>query len=59
MIEPKGKPHPSGRPIHERIVKGNPIWRIPDTMPNVPRLRIEKQDIEAVGFVHFPSFDDE
>jgi hypothetical protein len=60
MMEPKGRPHPSGRPIHERIVKGNPIWRIPDTVPNVPRLREDRIQTEAIGFVHhFPCDDNE
>lgn len=51
-MQPKGRPHPSGRPIHERIVKSHSRWRIPDTEPNVPRLREEKRNVEAIGFLH-------
>lgn len=52
MMQPKGRPHPSGRPIHRRVVKGRPIWRIPDTEPNVPRLREERIDTNCIGFLH-------
>lgn len=50
-MTPKGTPHPSGRPIRPRIVKGKSIWRIPDTESNVPRLR-RSERVEAIGFVH-------
>jgi hypothetical protein len=53
-MQPKGRPHPSGRPIRERRIKGRPMWRIPDVEPNVPRLRQEKRDLNCIGFVHFP-----
>lgn len=49
---PKGRPHPSGRPIRPRIIKGRQIWRIPDTEPNVPRLREERVDTNCIGFLH-------
>jgi hypothetical protein len=49
--ERKGEPHPSGRPIHKSSKVGRSIWRIPDSEPNVPRLR--QRDLKpAVGFVH-------
>lgn len=50
-MTPKGKPHPSGRPIHHPKIGIRSIWRIPDTEPNVPRLRRSEQ-VEAIGFVH-------
>jgi hypothetical protein len=51
-MTPKGRPHPSGRPIRIHLVKGRSIWRIPDTEPNVPRLRPQRQTVEAIGFIH-------
>jgi hypothetical protein len=43
-------PHPSGRPIREREVKGRTIWRVPDHGPVIPRLQKENERIEAIGF---------
>lgn len=51
-MQPKGAPHPSGRPIRPHVVKGRQIWRIPETEPNVPRLREMKRDLDCVGFLH-------
>jgi len=48
---PKG-PHPSGRPIHGRIIKGRPIWRVPDSESNIPRLRAVRQNLNCIGFIH-------
>jgi hypothetical protein len=43
-------PHPSGRPIREREVKGRTIWRVPDHGPVIPRLQKENERTEAIGF---------
>jgi hypothetical protein len=52
VTEPKGRPHPSGRPVHERIVKGHPILRVSEQL--VSRLREPaKGCVEAIGFMHF------
>lgn len=51
-MTPKGRPHPSGRPIRPHIVKGRSIWRIPDIESNVPRLREKKRDLDCIGFLH-------
>lgn len=44
------KPHPSGRPRRQPERKSRPIWRIPDTEPNVPRLRKGYEQTRAIGF---------
>lgn len=54
MQWPKGRPHPSGRPVRKTEVKGRPMWRIPDSESNVPRLRVKKNDLDCVGFIQFP-----
>jgi hypothetical protein len=51
-VTPKGRPHPSGRPIHHPKVGVRSIWRIPDMESNVPRLRPQGGTVEAIGFVH-------
>lgn len=59
-MRPKGNPHPSGRPIRPRIVKGRSIWRVPESEAVTPRLRPQRQSVEAIGFVHdFERFDDD
>lgn len=45
------RPHPSGRPIRKIERKGRPIWRIPDTESNVPRLRPGTEQTNAIGFI--------
>lgn len=50
-MEFKARAHPSGRPIDRRVAKERPIWRIPDTEPNVPRLRV-RDGVPAIGFTH-------
>ena len=54
-MTPKGRPHPSGRPLpHREVPVGRPIWRVPDTEPNVPRLRTPIKP-DCIGFIHrFP-----
>ena len=44
-------PHPSGRPIRRTKYVERPIWRIPDSQPNVPRLR-RGELVSAIGFLH-------
>lgn len=43
-------PHPSGRPIRKREVKGRQIWRVPDHGPVIPRLQNDYERTEAIGF---------
>lgn len=52
------KPHPSGRPIHNRLVKGPQIWRVPDDSYVTPRLRL-KEFTSAIGFTAHLTSDDE
>jgi hypothetical protein len=55
MMQPKGRAHPSGRPIRPRVVKAaRPVWHIPDSESNVPRLRTPRKDLDCVGFIRFP-----
>ncbi len=45
------RPHPSGRPIRDRVVVGRQIWRVPDRGAVTPRLQ-EHAGANAIGFVH-------
>lgn len=58
-MRPKGRSHPSGRPIRPTHIVGRSIWRIPDDGPVTPRLQ-KRHDTYAVGFTAtFPTEDDD
>lgn len=44
--------HPSGRPIHPRIVNGGTRWRVPDKGYVIPQLQEDRRDLSLIGFHH-------